>query len=37
MNRTYEAMFLFGVALIYLVLVMTTWLLAKFGERRLAQ
>ena len=38
MNRTYEAMFpLFGVALIYLVLVMIfTWLLAKF-ERRLAQ
>ena len=38
MNRTYEAMFpLFGVALIYLVLVMLfTWLLAKF-ERRLAQ
>ena len=32
MNRTYEAMFpLFGVALIYLVLVMIfTWLLAKF-------
>ena len=38
MNRTYEAMFpLFGVALIYLGLVMIfTWLLAKF-ERRLAQ
>ena len=38
MNRTYEAMSpLFGVALIYLVLVMIfTWLLAKF-ERRLAQ
>ena len=38
MNRTYEAMFpLFGVALIYLALVMVfTWLLGKF-ERRLAQ
>ena len=38
MNRTYEPMFpLFGVALMYLILVMIfTWLLAKF-ERRLAQ
>ena len=38
MNRTYEAMFpLFGVALIYLVLVMIfTWLLGKL-EGRLAK